>query len=98
MSQVIIISSWMGYLVPAAALGAGFLYHFIKKQLGMDVIAITLLFYSTAALLAAFYLILGNYLDSKKLKNDFFFIPMRYYAGIVAVVLVVDFFVPFVER
>lgn len=98
MSQVIIISSLRGYLVPAAAIGAGVLYHLVKNWIGIDAYSITLLFYSTAALLAAFYFFLGNYFDSKKQKNDFFFIPMRYYSGIVVAVLILDFFLPFIER
>ncbi|EHQ06042.1 hypothetical protein [Leptonema illini] len=98
MSHVIIFSSLRGYLVPAAAIGAGVLYRLVRSQMGIDVYSITLLFYSIAALLAAIYFFLGNYFESKKQKNDFFFIPMRYYSGIVVAVLILDFFLPFIER
>ena len=98
LSQVIIISSLRGYLVPAGAIAAGALYHLIKSLREVDLLSVNLLFYSIALLLGALYFFLGQFFDSKKQKNDFFFIPMRYYSGIVAAVLILDFFWPFVER
>ena len=98
LSQVIIISSLRGYLVPAAAIAAGALYHLIKSLMEDNLPLISLLFYSIALVLGALYFFLGQYFDSKNHKNDFFFVPMRYYSGIVAAVLILDFFWPFVER
>ena len=98
LSQVIIISSFRGYLVPAAAIAAGLVYHFIKAQIDITFFSISVLFYSVAGTLALLYFSLGTYFDSRKEKNDFFFIPMRYYSGVVVAAIGLDFFLPFIER
>ena len=98
MSQVIIFSSFRGYIVPAAAIAAGIVYHFIKAQMDVTFFSISVLFYSVSGALALLYFYLGTYFDSRKEKNDFFFIPMRYYSGVVVAAIALDFFLPFIER
>ncbi|MCB1168124.1 MAG: hypothetical protein KDK33_18345, partial [Leptospiraceae bacterium] len=98
LSQVIIISSVRGYLVPVATLTVGLIYYLIKSRIESNGFSLALLFYLSAAVLAALYFFLGSLFDSKKQKNDFFFIPMRYYSAIIAAVLILDFFWPFVQR
>jgi len=98
LSQVIIFSSFRGYIVPAAAIAAGIVYHFIKAQMDVTFFSISVLFYSVSGALALLYFYLGTYFDSRKEKNDFFFIPMRYYSGVVVAAIALDFFLPFIER